>query len=33
MLDIFVGYSHVNGKSSGSEQSLDEEFGTRSSSY
>jgi len=27
MLDISVGYSHVDGKSSGSEQSLDEEFG------
>ncbi len=27
MLDIFARYSHVNGKSSGFEQSLDEEFG------
>jgi hypothetical protein len=27
MLDIFAGYSHVDGESSGSEQSLDEEFG------
>jgi hypothetical protein len=27
MLDISAGYSHVDGKSSGSEQSLDEEFG------
>jgi hypothetical protein len=27
MLDISAGYSHVNGESSGSEQSLDEEFG------
>ncbi len=27
MLDISVGYSHVDGESSGFEQSLDEEFG------
>jgi hypothetical protein len=27
MPDIFAGYSHVDGESSGSEQSLDEEFG------
>jgi hypothetical protein len=27
MLDISAGYSHVDGESSGSEQSLDEEFG------
>jgi hypothetical protein len=27
MSDIFAGYSHVDGESSGSEQSFDEEFG------
>jgi hypothetical protein len=27
MPDISVGYSHVDGKSNGSEQNLDEEFG------